>query len=152
MWICLTLAAGGSAAVTAGEPETEAGIRMAPSPPPEAVELRMRRWHREYSGRIEPVLREWESLARAARERPGRTLTAGCRRLESALGELSRTRLPAAPDPSISLHLEEALRTLARAVVSCSHGGYFLTLWRLRQADDSWRELEARLRLYGLVP
>ena len=98
------------------------------------------------------MLREWESLARVARERPGGTLTAGCRRLESALGELHRARLPVAPDPSISLHLEQTLRSLAEATVSCSHGGYFLTTWRLRQADGSWRELRARLRLYGLVP
>lgn len=131
--------------------ETE-GIELAPASPAAATKELMHRWHRDYRGRITPVLREWEGVARAARQRPGSTLTAGCRRLELALGALERRRLPVAPDPSVSLYLEQTLRSLADAAISCTHGAYFLSTWRLRQADDSWRELRARLLFYGLAP
>ncbi len=112
----------------------------------------MRRWHNDYRGRISPVLREWEGLARAARGRPGSGLMAGCRRLDMALSRLRQRRLPVAPDPSVSLHMEETLRSLAAAAASCTHGAYFLATWRLREADDSWHELRGRLLLYDLAP
>ena len=113
----------------------------------------MRRWHRDFRGRISPVFHEWEGVARAAREQgPTTGLAAGCRRLDLALGRLDRHRLRAAPDPSVSLHLEKTLRSLAEAARSCTHGAYFLTTWRLRQADDSWRQLRGRLLVYGLSP
>ena len=141
------LAAGGAEA-----PSEPGRIQLVPSPPAAPVRQMMRRWHRSYRGQMTPVLREWEALAQAARERPGSRLTAGCRRLELALVRLDRGRLPIAPDPSISLHLKETLRSLADAADSCSQGAYFLTTWRLQQADDSWRELRGRLRLYDLTP
>ncbi len=112
----------------------------------------MRRWHHDYRGRISPILREWEGLARVTLERPGSRLTAGCRRLDLALSRLEHERLPVAPDPAVSLHLEQTMRSLAGAANSCTHGAYFLTTWRLQQADASWRELRTRLLLYGLVP
>lgn len=160
-WILLALAATASTngcpngslhAAHAEQPAETAAIRLVPSPPKAAAKELMRRWHREYRGQISPVLREWRILARAARERPGSRLAAGCRSLELALGNLDREILPLAPDPSISLHLGETLRSLADATRSCTHGAYFLTTWRLHQADNSWRELRGRLLLYGLEP
>ncbi len=112
----------------------------------------MRRWRRESRDPLAPVLREWEHLARVARRGPGSRLTAGCRRLDLALEGLDRGRLPAAPDPSVSLHLEETLRSLGEAADSCSQGAYFLTAWRLREATESWRQLRGRMLLYGLSP
>ena len=38
------------------------------------------------------------------------------------------------------------------AAGSCTQGAYFLTTWRLHQADESWRQLRGRLQLYGLTP
>ncbi len=153
VWICLTLVTSGTLSATGAERQAEApGIRLAPSPPAAATKEVMRRWHRHYRGLISPVRQEWESLARTTRERPGGRMTAGCRRLDLALEKLRRGRLPVAPDASISLHLEETLRSLAEAAASCSQGAYFLTAWRLRQADSSWRELRGRLLLYGLTP
>ena len=139
-------------AAEAEQPAEAADIQWAPSPPAAATKQLVHSWHDDYRGRISPVLREWESLARAVHERPGGSLTAGCRRLELALSKLGRGRLPVAPDRSISLHLERTLRSLADAALSCTHGAYFLTTWRLRQADDSWRELRGRLSIYGLAP
>jgi len=150
--ICLAFAAAGSLSAAAAEKPVEtATIQLVPAPPAAAREL-MRRWYLDYRGRISPILREWEGLARVARGRPGSGLTAGCRRLDLALSRLGRGRLPVAPDPSVSLHLEEMLGSLADATDSCTNGAYFLTTWRLRQADDSWRELRGRLLLYGLAP
>ena len=127
-------------------------MRMAPTPAVAESHQRMRRWHRTYRQRLSPVLREWELVARVARERPGAGLLAGCRRLDRALTGLSAAPPPVSPDPSVSLHLEQTLRMLADAVDSCSQGAWFLTTWRLRQADDAWRELRRRLLVYGLDP
>lgn len=112
----------------------------------------MRRWRREVRDPLSPILGEWESLARLSREGPGSRLTAGCRRLAAALEALEDRRLPPAPDPAVSLHLEETLRALGEAAGSCTHGAYFLTTWRLRQAGSSWRQMRGRLLLYGLSP
>ena len=151
--ICFALAAVGPAAAPAGEPPAEpVTVFLAPAPPSRAAKERMRRWHRDTQGRISPLLREWRSLASTARQRPGQPLTAGCRRLDLALARLDRRGLPAAPDPSASLHLERALRSLSEASRSCAQGAWFLTAWRLRQADAAWRELRGRLRLYELGP
>ena len=79
-------------------------------------------------------------------------MMAGCRRLASALASVERGHLPTAPDPSVSLHLEETLRALHEASRSCTHGAWFLTGWRLHQAEESWRELRGRLLVYGLAP
>jgi hypothetical protein len=112
----------------------------------------MRRWRDDCRGRLSPVLREWQSLEWTGRGWPGDGQLAGCRRLDLALSRLARDRLPVAPDPSVSLHLEETLRSLSDAARSCTHGAYFLAAWRLREAADSWRELRGRLLLYGLAP
>lgn len=153
IWIWLALATTASlCAIGAEPPDDPGGIELAPSPPPAATKELVHRWHRDYRRRVSPVLREWESLARAVRERPGDRLTAGCRRLELALRRLGRGRLPVAPDPSISLYLEETLRSLFEASISCTHGAYFLTVWRLEEADESWRQLRGRLLPYGLSP
>ena len=151
--ICLALAAGASLAATdTGPPAKRATIQLAPTPPAAATMELMRRWHHDYRGRISPVLQEWEQLARAARGRPGSRLMAGCRRLDMALARLVLRRLRVRPDPSVSLGLEEMLRSLTAAATSCTHGAYFLAIWRLREADDSWRELRNRLLLYDLAP
>ena len=152
MPICLALACGTAAAPATEPPATAATLRLAPAPPDRATREGMRRWHLATHERISPVLREWRRLAQAARERPGRPLAAGCRRLDLALTRLDRRGLAAAPDASASLHLERTLRLLRGAAGSCSQGAWFLTSWRLRQAEDSWRELRARLSVYGLVP
>lgn len=125
---------------------------MLPTPPAAETQRRMRRWHLDYRRRISPILREWEGVSRTARERPSANLTAGCRRLDLALARLEHGRLLLAPDPSVSLHLEEALRSLSDAADSCTQGAYFMATWRLREADDSWRQLRRRLLLYGLAP
>jgi hypothetical protein len=140
------------AAVGEEQPATPVSIQILLSPPAVASKELMNRWHRDYRGRISPVLREWRSLAQAVHERPRSWLTAGCRSLDLALNRLSGAELPIAPDPSVSFHLEEALRSLTKAAESCTQGAYFLTAWRLQQADDSWRELRGRLLLYGLAP
>lgn len=151
--ICLLLTAtGGLSGTATGRPVETAAIQIVPTPPPAATEERMRLWHLDYRIRILPVLQGWQDLARATRERPGSRLTAGCRRLDLALTGLAQVRLPLAPDPSVSLHLEETLRSLADAARSCTQGAYFLTTWRLQEADDSWRQLRGRLLMYGLAP
>ena len=151
--ICFLLAAPGGPVPGATEPPSaETTIRMAPAPTAAESHHRMRGWHRTYRQRLSPVLREWELVARVARERPGTDLLAGCRRLDRALTRLAGAPPPPSPDPSVSLHLEQTLRLLTGAVDSCSQGAWFLTAWRLRQADDAWRELRRRLLLYDLLP
>lgn len=154
--LCLALAAGGgyqaTRAAAAVPPDEATTLSVRPAPPAAATTRLMRRWRHDTRRRIGPVLREWQALAHAVRERPGRTLAAGCRRLGLALGRLDRDGLPVAPDPSVSLHLEQTLRSLSDAADSCAQGAYFLTVWRLRRADDSWRELRGRLLLYELAP
>ena len=151
--LALALALAARLCLAATEPSGETGaVRMLPSPPSESAAAGMRRWHHDYRARISPVRREWESLARATRRRPGDRLMAGCRSLAAALRSVERSRLPTAPDPSVSLHLEETLRALREASRSCTHGAWFLTAWRLHQADASWRELRGRLLVYGLAP
>lgn len=151
--LCLLLAAAEVAALPDAErPPGAEAIRLAPAPRAAATRQGMHRWHRAYRSRVSPVLREWAAVARVARERPGDSLLAGCRRLDLALDRLRRGRMPVAPDPSVSLHLEQTLRTLAEATDSCAQGAWFLTTWRLREADDSWRQLRSRLLLYGLAP
>lgn len=156
--ICLALAAAGSGPGTfaTGEappprPQPPA-IQLSPAPPSQEGRELMRRWRHELREPLSPVLRAWEGLAHAARETPGSPLTAGCRRLGAALEALGDRRLPPAPDPAVSLHLEETLRLLGEAAGSCTHGAYFLTSWRLREAAASWRQLRGRLLLYGLSP
>ena len=143
---------GGPLPVGAEPPSEKATIRLAPTPAEPESHHRMRRWHRTYRQRLSPVLREWELVAKVARERPGAGLLAGCRRLDRALTRLAGAPPPTSPDPSVSLHLEQTLRLLADATDSCTQGAWFLTAWRLRQADDAWRQLRRRLLLYGLAP
>lgn len=151
--VALAFAGGGAAAAAATTPADEPNaLGLTPTRPDAAATERMRSWHRQTGERISPVLREWESLARSARQRPGQPLAAGCRRLDRALARLDRDGLSRAPDTAASLHLEKTLRALSEASRSCAQGAWFLTGWRLRQADDSWRELRGRLALYGLVP
>lgn len=159
LWICLALAAAGGLVAAReavgdepAEPTEPTVIHLEAAPPSAGTQRLMRRWHEDARDRVAPVLRAWESVTRAARERPGVALTAGCRRLDLALGELRRDRLPPAPDPSVSLHLEETLRVLAEAAESCTQGAWFLTSWRLRRADAAWHELRGRLLLYELTP
>ncbi len=153
LWTSLALLALGGLQAAAGEPPDEtATIFLRPAPPTAATAALMRHWHRETGGRIAAVLREWQGLSRAVSERPGRTLAAGCRRLDLALDRLDRDRLPTAPDPSVSLHLEETLRSLSDAADSCAQGAFFLTVWRLRQAETTWQQLRRRLLLYDLRP
>jgi hypothetical protein len=153
--ICLALAgAGGSHLAATAERQSDVpAIEMLPATPTMETEELMRLWHHRYRGRISPVLHEWQRVLETSRgQGPVIGLTAGCRRLGSALDRLDHGRIPAAPDPSVSVHLEKTLRSLAEAARSCSHGAYFLTTWRLEQAEDSWRELRGRLLLYGLSP
>jgi hypothetical protein len=153
LWTCIALLAAGGLQAAAAEPPGEpTTLFLRPAPPTARDEALMRRWHHETRRRIGPVLSEWERLSRAVREQPGRTLAAGCRRLDLALGRLDRHRLPVAPDPSVSLHLEETLRSLSNAADSCAQGAVFLTAWRLRQAETAWRQLRGRLLLYDLTP
>lgn len=153
LWIRLALTLPAALPAAGGEPAPEAAtLRLEAAPPAPAMRELMRRWQRQTRARISPVLREWDGVERAARRGPPRGLAAGCRRLDRALGDLGRDRLPVAPDPSVSLHLEETLRALAEAAESCTQGAYFLTTWRLRRAEASWRELRGRLLLYDLAP
>ena len=151
--ICLLIAAtGGPSATAADRPVETATIRMLPTPPAGDNQ----RAHAPLAPRLpRPHLADPAGVGgrRPGRARAaGRNLTAGCRRLDLALARLDTGRLLLAPDPSVSLHLEETLRSLTDAADSCTQGAYFMTTWRLREADDSWRQLRGRLLLYGLAP
>lgn len=145
--ICFALATGVSP-----PPAQTTTLSLQPTPLAAAERQRMRQWSHDALSRISPVLREWDSLARATRQRPGQPLPAGCRRLDLALRDLAEVDLSAAPDPAAALHLERTLRALREAARSCANGAWFLTSWRLGQADASWRELRGRLRLFDLAP
>ncbi len=130
-----------------------AGIELRAASVPGELQAQMLGWHDRYRPLISPVLREWRQVARAARSgQTPESLVAGCRRLDRALAGLDRRRLLSAPDPAVSIHLGESLRSLAEAARGCTRGAYFLTDWRLRQAAGSWSELRHRLVLYGLTP
>ena len=130
-----------------------AGIRYTlPSRPTSERALEMGDWHRSVQKETDLLSRAWrELLSELASGRPER-LSNECGDLERRVRGLDHDALFPVPDGSVEFFLKKSMINLEMALRSCRSERYFETVYRLEEAESSFRRVAAGIRYYDLVP